>query len=74
MKNNLIERGKKDYFVKNKFLIIAHKTIKNKMGGKWESKDLISWIIREDLDNDNNEIRVNLIINQGIQLVTYYMD
>ncbi|CAB5132501.1 unnamed protein product [Rhizophagus irregularis] len=38
-----------------------HKKIKEKIGGKRESKDIVSWIIRE-LEKENNEIRINIIL------------
>uniref|UniRef100_U9UX91 Uncharacterized protein n=1 Tax=Rhizophagus irregularis (strain DAOM 181602 / DAOM 197198 / MUCL 43194) TaxID=747089 RepID=U9UX91_RHIID len=47
--------------MKNKYLIIDHKKIKEKIGGKRESKDIVSWIIRE-LEKENNEIRINIIL------------
>ncbi|RGB36331.1 hypothetical protein C1646_758232 [Rhizophagus diaphanus] len=38
-----------------------HKKIKEKIGGKRKSKDIVSWIIRE-LEKENNEIRINIIL------------
>ncbi|UZO25927.1 uncharacterized protein OCT59_018181 [Rhizophagus irregularis] len=40
---------------------VDHKKIKEKIGGKRESKDIVSWIIRE-LEKENNEIRINIIL------------